>query len=165
MIKLHEIRELIRLVDQSSIDELELENGGVLITLKKSQPMVEQYQIEAPAEAKVETAYHEAATAAEAEVVANDELEMSAENLTVEPAAKTANLHEVLSPWVGVFINPTVKPGERVEQGQVVCHCNVEPLKLFHDIKSSVAGEVVEILAEEGQLIEYGQPLFVVKAD
>ncbi|MEW9668806.1 acetyl-CoA carboxylase biotin carboxyl carrier protein subunit [Ammoniphilus sp. 3BR4] len=164
MIKLHEIRELIRLVDQSSIDELELENGGMLITLKKSQPVAEPLALEELTEAKAdeETAYYEAATAAE--VLVNGQ-ETETEPSAVEPTAETARLHEVISPWVGVFTNPSVKTGERVEPGQVVCHCNVEPLKLFHDIKSSVAGEVVEILAEEGQLIEYGQPLFVVKAD
>lgn len=158
--KLHEIRELIRLVDQSSIDELELENGGVQVLLKKAQRIVEQ-TVQGPAREE-DISYGEAAITAEApEIEPVIQLPTEATG-SVSPPVKQV---EIVSPWVGVFTNPGISVGERVEIGQVVCNCNVDTLKLFHEIKSSVSGEVIEILADEGQLIEYGQPLFVIKAD
>ncbi|WP_134701537.1 biotin/lipoyl-containing protein [Ammoniphilus sp. YIM 78166] len=154
--KLHEIRELIKLVDQSSIEELEIENDGVQITFKKATPVIEEsVESEVPV-FEVETTFGEAATALEAQV---QEIEHP------ETAAPIENLVSIVSPWVGVFSNPTISVGERVEEGQLLCHCSVETLKLFHEIKSSVSGEVVEVLTAEGELIEYGQPLFVIKAD
>ncbi len=154
--KLHEIRELIKLVDQSSIEELEIENDGVQITLKKAPPVIEErVEPEVPV-FEIETTFGEAATALEAQVLEAEQ---------PEPAVSTPDLVKIVSPWVGVLSNPTLSVGERVEAGQLVCHCNVETLKLFHEIKSSVSGEVIEVLAAEGELIEYGQPLFVIKAD
>ncbi|RXT04187.1 biotin/lipoyl-containing protein [Ammoniphilus sp. CFH 90114] len=160
--KLHEIKELIRLVDQSSIDELELENDGVQITLKKAPPVQEVSVIEEDTTYYVEPIYEEAAIAVESPI---QEPVIEADPVNESPVQTPEKLLEVVSPWVGVFTNLTVKVGEKVEKGQILCNCNVEPLKLYHEIRSAFAGEVVEILAEEGQLIEYGQNLFVVKVD
>ena len=155
--KLQEIRELIKLMDQSSIEELEIENAGTQITLKKAPPAVEEsLELETPV-FEAETTFGEAATALEIQVE-------EPEKQQPVPVETSSNV-DIASPWVGVFMNPSVCVGERVEAGQLVCYCNVEALKLFHEIKSSVSGEVVEVLAAEGQLIEYGQPLFVIKVD
>jgi acetyl-CoA carboxylase biotin carboxyl carrier protein len=78
-------------------------------------------------------------------------------------------LHEVKSPIVGTFYeSPSpgapafVKIGDQVEVGQVLCI--VEAMKLMNEIESDVAGEVVKRIAASGQPVEYGQPLFAIKA-
>ena len=89
-------------------------------------------------------------------------------------AAELANeleekLHEVKSPVVGTFYeSPSpgapafVKIGDQVEVGQVLCI--VEAMKLMNEIESDVAGEVVKRIAASGQPVEYGQPLFAIRA-
>jgi len=78
-------------------------------------------------------------------------------------------LHDVKSPIVGTFYeSPSpgapafVKVGDQVEVGQVLCI--VEAMKLMNEIESDVAGEVVKRIAASGQPVEYGQPLFAIKA-
>jgi acetyl-CoA carboxylase biotin carboxyl carrier protein len=78
-------------------------------------------------------------------------------------------LHEVKSPIVGTFYespspgaSPFVKIGDQVEVGQVLCI--VEAMKLMNEIESDVAGEVVRRIASSGQPVEYGQPLFAIRA-
>ena len=85
-------------------------------------------------------------------------------------AAETEEeLHEVKSPIVGTFYEspspgapPFVKVGDQVEAGQVLCI--VEAMKLMNEIESDVAGEVVKRIASSGQPVEYGQPLFAIRA-
>jgi len=84
-------------------------------------------------------------------------------------AAPEQTLHEVKSPIVGTFYEspspgapPFVKPGDQVEVGQVLCI--VEAMKLMNEIESDVAGEVVKRIASSGQPVEYGQPLFAIRA-
>jgi acetyl-CoA carboxylase biotin carboxyl carrier protein len=84
------------------------------------------------------------------------------------PPAPEENLHTVKSPIVGTFYEapspgapPFVKPGDSVEVGQVLCI--VEAMKLLNEIECDVAGEIVKKLANNGQPIEYGQELFVIR--
>jgi acetyl-CoA carboxylase biotin carboxyl carrier protein len=85
------------------------------------------------------------------------------------PAAEEEKLHEVKSPIVGTFYespspgaSPFVKVGDMVEVGQVLCI--VEAMKLMNEIESDVAGEVVRQISMSGQPVEYGQPLFAIRA-
>jgi acetyl-CoA carboxylase biotin carboxyl carrier protein len=85
------------------------------------------------------------------------------------PAAAEEKLHEVKSPIVGTFYeSPSpgspafVKVGDQVEVGQVLCI--VEAMKLMNEIESDVSGEVVKRIAASGQPVEYGQPLFAIRA-
>ena len=57
--------------------------------------------------------------------------------------------------------DPYVSKGDSVKSDSIVCI--VEAMKLFNEIEAEVSGEIVEILVEDGQLVEYGQPLFLVK--
>lgn len=91
------------------------------------------------------------------------------ESAAVPAAAAEENLHEVKSPIVGTFYeSPSpgapsfVKVGDQVEVGQVLCI--VEAMKLMNEIESDVAGEVVKRIAASGQPVEYGQPLFAIRA-
>ena len=166
MFKLSEIKDLIKLVDQTSIHELEIENEGTRIAIRKpnrtesllinsvpatntlfNQP---QYmpQLSAPAPQPAAPA-----PAAEQTETRNQE-----------------NLHAIQSPMVGTFYaapapgaEPFVKVGSKVNEKTVVCI--VEAMKLMNEIEAEVKGEIVEILVENGQLIEYGQPLFLVKKE
>jgi acetyl-CoA carboxylase biotin carboxyl carrier protein len=92
------------------------------------------------------------------------------------PAAKPAKadelddptLHKIVSPMVGTFYRapapdaePYVKEGDQVQEDTVVCI--VEAMKLMNEIEAEVRGTIVKVLVENGQLVEYGQPLFLVK--
>jgi len=85
-----------------------------------------------------------------------------------EAAAPAENLHEVKSPIVGTFYESPapgapafVQVGDQVESGQVLCI--VEAMKLMNEIESDVSGEVVRRIANSGQPVEYGQPLFEIR--
>ena len=162
MFKIQEIREIIKLVDASTIDEFVYEADGSKVKLKKNggavevvapkavaaapAPVVEQPKVAAPAAAPVK------------------------EEAPAAPVANDADLHKITSPMVGTFYqspNPDspayVKVGDKVGDETIVCI--VEAMKLFNEIEAEIKGEIVEILVKDGQLVEYGQPLFLVKAE
>ncbi|MBT2656534.1 acetyl-CoA carboxylase biotin carboxyl carrier protein [Bacillus sp. ISL-18] len=169
MLKVQEIRELIKLVDQSSIDEFVYEMDGSKIQMKKnnqttivSQPV----SVPQPASAAVQTVPAVQPAPAVQVQEAAPEAVKAAEN----ESAVQANLYKITSPMVGTFYSsPTpdadnyVKAGDRVSKDSIVCI--VEAMKLFNEIEAEVDGEIVEILVKNGQLVEYGQPLFLVKPE
>jgi acetyl-CoA carboxylase biotin carboxyl carrier protein len=74
----------------------------------------------------------------------------------------------VTSPFVGTFyrapspeMSPFVDVGTRIKKGQVICI--VEAMKLMNEIESEIEGSIVQILVENGQAVEYGEPLFKIK--
>jgi acetyl-CoA carboxylase biotin carboxyl carrier protein len=168
VLKVQEIRELIKLVDQSSIDEFVYESEGSKIKMKKKNgentvtvaPM-QQQTVAVPAVQTpnvVEPAAVQVVSAVPPQPVS-------------EPVKDdTANLHKITSPMVGTFYqSPSpdadayVKAGSKVSKDSVVCI--VEAMKLFNEIEAEVNGEIVEVLVKDGQLVEYGQPLFLVKPE
>ncbi|MDE3839540.1 acetyl-CoA carboxylase, biotin carboxyl carrier protein [Bacillus methanolicus] len=168
MLKVQEIRELIKLIDKSSIEEFVFEHEGSKIKLKKSstetiavsQPVLQTTVNEAPKPPA------EPVPVVQAEVKAAE----PKEELKQETAADTSNLHKITSPMVGTFYQapspdaePFVKKGSVVTKDTVVCI--IEAMKLFNEIEAEVNGEIVEILVKDGQLVEYGQPLFLVKPE
>ncbi|GHI01022.1 acetyl-CoA carboxylase biotin carboxyl carrier protein [Neobacillus kokaensis] len=167
MLKVQEIRELIKLVDQSSIDEFVYENEGSKIKMKKTGSVTVstvQPAVHAAPEA-VQQVPVPAAPAAPVQVVKQDAPQ-------AEPAssAHTENLHKITSPMVGTFYaSPSpdadayVTTGSKVSKDSIVCI--VEAMKLFNEIEAEVNGEIVEVLVKDGQLVEYGQPLFLVKPE
>lgn len=167
MLKIQEIREIIKLIDHSSIHEFTIEQEGSIIKMKKQAN-------------EVETVVRNVVAAPPAEVVqAGPQVTqaVSAQPAAAETAvpkeetkADTANLHKITSPMVGTFYSASspeagdyVEVGSKVTTDSVVCI--VEAMKLFNEIEAEVKGEIVEILAENGQLVEYGQPLFLVKPE
>jgi acetyl-CoA carboxylase biotin carboxyl carrier protein len=169
MLKVQEIRELIKLVDQSSIDEFVYEIDGSKIKMKKNgQTTIVSQPVSVPQAA---TAAIQAVPAAQpAPVVQVQEAAPEAVKATGNEPAVQANLHKITSPMVGTFYSsPTpdadnyVKAGDRVSKDSIVCI--VEAMKLFNEIEAEVDGEIVEILVKNGQLVEYGQPLFLVKPE
>ncbi|MDM5320598.1 acetyl-CoA carboxylase biotin carboxyl carrier protein [Bacillus altitudinis] len=160
MLKIEEIHELIKLIDDSTIDEFTYENEGAKIKLKKNKEVVQQVAAQASV-APVQAAPAQQAPKAQAPAQTES---------PAQEAAASDNLHKITSPMVGTFYassspeaGPYVTTGSKVNENTVVCI--VEAMKLFNEIEAEVKGEIVEVLAENGQLVEFGQPLFLVKAE
>ncbi|RNB87888.1 acetyl-CoA carboxylase biotin carboxyl carrier protein [Brevibacillus fluminis] len=175
MFKIHEIREMIKLVDQSSLQEFEVTSDEVRIYMKRGgavSPVIveETASVAAPA---VQPAAGVAAQATSVPAVETKPASVpTAAVQTEQPVAAAPaalDLHKITSPMVGTFYRapevgaaPYVQPGDQINRTTVVCI--VEAMKLFNEIEAEVDGEIVEVLVENGQLVEYGQPLFLVKA-
>ncbi|TFJ93709.1 acetyl-CoA carboxylase biotin carboxyl carrier protein [Lentibacillus salicampi] len=165
MLKAQEIRELIQLIDQSEIGEFTYETDGVTVSMKKSNN-----HSAVTANTKTETVPDQPS---EPVKTAGTEIRTEPKEANApkeEPAAeKTAEADkEIVSPMVGTFYTkPTpesdiyVQKGSKVEADTVVCI--VEAMKLFNEIEAETTGEITDILVEDGELVEYGQPLFRVK--
>ncbi len=172
MFKIHEIREIIKLVDQSSIKEFELEVNGTRVSMKKSGGAAEAAPVVTQVVAPQATAPALAAVpAAEAAPAVSPAPEVAAKPAAAAVAtADEANLLKIVSPMVGTFYRSPepgaaayVQAGDKVTPSKVVCI--VEAMKLFNEIEAEVSGEIVKVLVEDGQLVEYGQPLFLVKPE
>ncbi|KQL49527.1 acetyl-CoA carboxylase biotin carboxyl carrier protein subunit [Brevibacillus choshinensis] len=147
--KLHDIRELVKLVNQSSIEELEWEQGKTTVVIKKAAPiLVVSDEIPAVQAGEVESGYQEAA--------------VTAEVTTQAPPEAQAVTQTISSSSVGIFTS-SVTVGQTIQSGDVVGRCSVDALQLSQDIVSSVNGEIVEIFAADGQLVDYGKALMAVK--
>ncbi len=152
-LNMDELRELAELVNEHGFTDFEFENANIRVRLSKmmSAPIV--HQTAQPAQ----TSAPAAQSAAETHIAAT------------ESAAETQDdLHKITSPIVGTFYSsaspdkdPYVKKGDKVMPETVVCI--VEAMKLMNEIQAEVSGEVVEIYVENGQAVEYGQPLFGIK--
>ena len=157
---LQELRELVGFLKENGIAEFDLHRGEQHVRIKFAgaapAPVFD------PAQLQHLAAHHTAAAAPTSPATVPAQV-------TETPAAAVEQLHEVKSPIVGSFYEssapgtaPFVKVGDTVEVGQTLCI--VEAMKLMNEIESDVAGEVVRIIAKNGQPVEYGQPLFAVRA-
>lgn len=144
------LRKLLELFYDSDLEEIEVQHSfwhGTRIRLTRSRAPSPV----APAASIVSTASPEPAAPA--------------------PAEKTDDgLHEVLSPMVGTFYRaaspeaePFVREGDRIESGQTLCI--IEAMKIMNEIPADVQGEVVEILVDDAQPVEYNQALFKIRPD
>ena len=165
--KVEQVLQLIEAVSASTLTEFKYEEGGVKLSLKKTGDKIVQVQGPAvqtvvPAAPAVMPAAVSTAAAAPAAQITAQETAASVE----ESAPETAG-NVVKSPLVGTFYaapaedaEPFVKGGDSVKEGQVLAI--VEAMKLMNEIESDYSGTVKEILVENGQAVEYGQPLFVI---
>lgn len=160
MFKLSEIKELIKLVDQTSVNEIEIENEGSRLCIRKHKAEVIQVQ-SLPVAAPV-TGYNQQE--------ATQSHSTTAAVAPTEAAVAANNLHKIVSPMVGTFYQSSspgspafVSGGSKVNEKSVVCI--IEAMKLMNEIEAEIKGEIVEILVENGQLVEYGQPLYLVKTE
>lgn len=164
MLKIQDIRELIKAIDQSSIEEFKYEQDGTKITMRKERKIIEQVQ-QVVQQAPISIP-QQVVTTVQPQVENIVEKEVKQET----PAVKATNLHKITSPMVGTFYSspspdsaPYIKVGDQVKSDSVVCI--VEAMKLMNEIEAEIKGEIVEILVENGQLVEYGQELFIVKPE
>jgi acetyl-CoA carboxylase biotin carboxyl carrier protein len=156
---LQELRELVGFLKENEIAEFDLHRGEQHVRIKFAQPVAPAFD---PAHLQSLMASHAAAAPVATAPVA------AAPVAPAAPAEVEEKLHEVKSPIVGTFYEaagpgsaPFIKVGDVVEVGQVLCI--VEAMKLMNEIESDVAGEVVRIIARNGQPVEYGLPLFAVR--
>ncbi len=169
MLRVQELKELIRALDQSSIDEFNYEQNGMKVTLKKNKSVVVQ-EIEKNVVPEVVASKQAAPVKVEqVEVQAVPQTTVQVEKKEEQTSAQAAeNVHTITSPMVGTFYAapspdspPYVNKGDDVKESTVVCI--VEAMKLMNEIEAEVNGKIVDVLVENGQLVEYGQPLFVVE--
>ncbi len=146
-----EIEELIRLVEESKITELEVSQGRTRIRISKGGGMPAVYS---PAPAPIPVAPSRGEVEEREEAEANEKL--------------ASNLKQIKSPMVGTVYRapapgsePFVDIGQPVAVGQTVCI--VEAMKLMNEIGSDFSGVIRRVLVENGQPVEYGQPLFLVE--
>ena len=162
---MNELKELIQLIDESSIDEFEYEIDNSKVVLRKNK--------EAVVTAVPQATVPQVATQTAVAPVATAPTQVSEGANTQVSDVSTDNqaaLHKIESPMVGTFYakpspdkDAFVKAGSKVNDDTVVCI--IEAMKLFNEIEADVKGEIVEVLVEDGQLVEYGQPLFLVRAE
>lgn len=145
-----EIKEMIGLMNENNLLELEIEKDGMRVKLRKAQApgqepsplpvFIERQAVEAP-QAKAQ-----------------------------EPARKEAasGRLEIKAPMVGTFYRapspeapPFIELNQEIEPGQVICI--IEAMKLMNEIKSEVKGKVIEILVDNAEPVEFGQPLFLIE--
>jgi acetyl-CoA carboxylase biotin carboxyl carrier protein len=160
---LKELKELIEFLIEKEIAEFELERGDVKVRIKRAGEHMVVHGHGDPRFFAVSPAAPPAPALASTAAVA-------APPAPAAPvkAAEEESLHTVKSPIVGTYYEapspgapPFIKVGDTVVEGQVLCI--VEAMKLLNEIESDVAGEVVKILATNGQPIEYGQELFAIR--
>lgn len=159
LFKIGEIRELIRLLDETSVSELTVESGDAKLHIKKPDVTVA-----AASQVPVSSAPQPVTTALQTAPV-----EASAPVAQpVQAAQEDDSTTVITSPMVGTFYRasspdaaPYVEEGSRVTAKSVVCI--VEAMKLMNEIEAETNGIIVEVLTENGQLVEYGQPLFRIK--
>ena len=157
-VNLSELKELIKVLDQTDITEIDLESDGVKVSIRKGGKVSASGISVAPV-AEAPTA--EAKTSEVPAVTA-------APPAAQEAAQPAADLVPVTAPMVGTFYQapapdaaPFVKVGDTVKPGQPLCI--IEAMKLMNEIEAEVAGEIVEIPVENGQPVEYGQKLFLIR--
>lgn len=161
-LNLDEIREIAKLVEKYGFADFEFENEKIRIRISKSNPTTF-----IPAIHPFATTPVSPVVSIDAKTQTEQKVEAEKERQEVETSSED-RLHKITSPIVGTFYRapapdkpPYVKIGDRVEPETVVCI--VEAMKLMNEIQAGVSGEVVKIYVENGQPVEYGQPLFGIK--
>lgn len=165
MLKIEEIREIIEVIDQSSINEFTYETDGTKVSLKKSSQLATAQSSEkvvAPIE------HTQAVSPIEQQPASIPQINETKQSEPPINENEADYDYEIVSPMVGtIYAAPSpesdvfVKQGSKVENDTIVCI--VEAMKLFNEIEAEVSGEIVEVLVEDGELVEYGQPLYRVK--
>lgn len=147
---LRKLKTLIDLVSESNVSELEITEAEGKVRIVKSGGNVVQQYVPAPMQAPAQAP----AGAPVAE-------------LPAPPAAAPAG-HIVKSPMVGTFYRSSspgakafVEVGSQVKEGETICI--IEAMKILNEIEADKSGTVTRILGENGQAVEYGQPLFVIE--
>jgi acetyl-CoA carboxylase biotin carboxyl carrier protein len=146
-----EIKELVNLMNENGLVELEIEKDGVRIRLKKTQSGIEGFSGPIVVE----------------RLKAGDTgvIKQITETGSKETLVKTI---EIKSPMVGTFYrSPSpeaaayAEVGQIIEPGQVICI--IEAMKLMNEIKSEVKGKILEILVDNAEPVEFGQPVFLIE--
>ena len=146
---LKEIKEMINLMNDNNLVELEIEKDGMRIRLRKVGSQAEGFS---------------GPVVIEREKIPQEQVRPIGETAQ-KLAAKTV---EIKAPMVGTFYRapspeapPYVEAGQLIEAGQVICI--IEAMKLMNEIKSEVKGRILEILVDNAEPVEFGQPMFLIE--
>ncbi|HXV63954.1 MAG TPA: acetyl-CoA carboxylase biotin carboxyl carrier protein [Vicinamibacteria bacterium] len=152
--KIEDVKALVDLVSERNIAELELEEAGVKLKIRKAI-----------------SGSHAPATSV---VIGSDESSAASKSPKASPSTAAPSpssqdgLAYVLSPMVGTFYrqpepgaDPFAREGDHVAKGQVLCI--IEAMKLMNEIESEYHGELVQVLAENGQPVQFGDRLFAIR--
>jgi len=150
-VNIKEIKEMISLMNENGLVELEIEKEGMRIRLKK--------------------------TLAGSEPISSAPIVVEKESVISLPGARPAQApaeshpskaSEIRAPMVGTFYRapspesaPYVEKGQVIEAGQVICI--IEAMKLMNEIKSEIKGRILEILVDNAEPVEFGQPMFLIE--
>jgi acetyl-CoA carboxylase biotin carboxyl carrier protein len=153
------IKKLIRLVEESDIDQLEVSRWGRKIRITKRLPKSNGHS--------PDTAVIQASPAVSPTPAPEPAISSAPPKVESKPPDADKKYVEIKSPMVGTFYaapapdaQPYVKEGDRLSVGQVVCI--VEAMKLMNEIESEVSGKVTRIMVENAQPVEFGQVLFLI---
>ncbi len=159
--KTKDLMELMDYISRSNFIECEIEQEGLKLRLVKARPRKRSQE---PASGHPEPGGVQVMPTAPAPAAAG----LPAPGSTPVLAPLEAGLVEVRSPMVGTFYRRSspeapafVEPGQKVQKGTVLCI--VEAMKLMNEIESEVDGEIVEVLVENGQPVEYSEALFRIR--
>lgn len=154
--KIEDIKDLIEIINETDIGEFSYEADGVKLCIRKGSPVS---QVPVPSAAPVNTGQQQSHVEYDVQAAGNAS--------PGEDADDEDNYITVTAPMVGTFYRapapdaePYVKPGQIVEVGQPLCI--IEAMKLMNEIESEVRGRIERIVVENGEPVEYGQPLFVI---
>ncbi|KRF55955.1 MULTISPECIES: acetyl-CoA carboxylase biotin carboxyl carrier protein [Priestia] len=152
MINVRELQEVVSLMNESGIQKLHIEHEGTKVVIDKAGIPLEDTAV-----TEVKT---DEVKAAATEQAPQDSMSVNAAD---------NNEKQILSPMVGTFYSkpeadadPFVQVGQTIEHKDVVCV--IEAMKLFNEVDAGMEGEVLEILVKDGDVVEFGQPLFTVKS-
>ena len=154
-----EIKEMINLMNENNLTELEVEKDGMRVRLKKGpsgEISMEGFRNNVnavPLSAEQPIAYSNTA--------------LPTNETTIQKAAPAKTV-EIKSPMVGTFYRapspespPFAEINQEIEVGQVICI--VEAMKLMNEIKSEIKGKIIDILIDNAEPVEFGQPLFLIE--
>ncbi len=158
-----DVLHILKLIDESKFDYFQLEVGELKITVSKGDPI----PIASPA---VQTATPVAAPASSSTAAAKPHLTPTASTAAApaKPAAIPEGMVPITAPLLGTFYvapepgaPPFVKVGQQITEDTTVGL--IEVMKVFNSVRAAVSGTIVEVVAQNGQFVEFGQPLFIVK--
>lgn len=151
-----EIKELIQLVNESGIDEIEVQRGADRVRIRRhAPPSTQELVIPHLAGSIPVVASSSAPTGTGHAAVAAPNVKEDEQNLVKSPIVGT--YYDAPSPGAPSF----VKVGDVIEPGQVLCV--IESMKLMNEIEAEIAGTVIAKLVENGRPVEYGEALFSIK--
>ena len=165
---MEELRELISLLRENGLAELELESQDFRVRLRREGVNSQPVQYADPAQVAAAPAAQGGPQPAQTSPAPAASVPSHPGAHAATEASQDQDLHIIPSPIVGTFYrsasptaDPFVKIGSNVEPDTVVCI--IEAMKLMNEIQAEAAGEVVKIYVENGQPVEYGQPLFGIR--
>jgi acetyl-CoA carboxylase biotin carboxyl carrier protein len=160
---LDEIRDLIKTVCDTGIAELEVQRGDNRVWIKRSGGTVTQdvvvSQTHAPAPAPFAQISVPPAAPSASDTISSspDEPDLTDPTLKAVPAPIVGTYYEAASPGADLFVHV----GDYIKPGKVLCI--IESMKLMNEIEAEISGTVIKCLVENGQPVEYGETLFLVK--